>query len=79
MDDFRQMLKRKKEEKEEDLEFALIDRRRAAARGAVKNQDLSIFFNFLIRAAPWCRGVLVSVTVHGEKGPSVQFPAYAGV
>ena len=30
-----QMLKRKKEE-EQDLEFALIDRRRAAARGAGK-------------------------------------------
>ena len=37
MNAFSQMLKRKKEEEKEDLEFALIDRCRAAARCAGKN------------------------------------------
>ena len=53
MDVFSQMLKRKKErkkEEEEDLEFALIDRRHAAARGAGKNSS-KIFFPFKSAAA----------------------------
>ena len=42
-------LKERKKEEEEDLEFALIDRRRAAARGAGKNCTVNIFGYIQIR------------------------------
>ena len=40
---------RKKEEEEEDLEFALIDRRRAAARSTGKNCPRAALLNLTLR------------------------------